>query len=197
MQSRAKIVAEYLASLPDDRRKALEILRKIVKDNLSEGIEEGMTYGMIGYYIPHSVYPAGYHCDPKQPVPYAGLASQKNHLSLYLMSVYCGCTPEVESGDAKWFRESWTKAGKKLDMGKCCVRFRKIEDVPLDVVAQAIKRVPAKTFLEMYEQSLQINEQNKSKRKVWAKASALKKSAAKKVPKKVAKKAVKKTATRK
>lgn len=197
MQSKAKTVAEYLASLPDDRRKALEVLRKIVKDNLSENIEEGMTYGMIGYYIPHSVYPAGYHCDPKQPVPYAGLASQKNHLSLYLMSVYCGCTPEMETVDAKWFRESWIKAGKKLDMGMCCVRFKKIEDVPLDVVAQAIKRVPAKKFLDMYEKSLVINEQNKAKRKVWAKASALKKAAKKKVAKKIAKKVTKKATSRK
>ena len=195
MQSKAKTVAEYLASLPEDRRTAIEAIRKVIKANLSDDIEEGMTYGMIGYYIPHSVFPAGYHCDPKQPLPYAGLASQKNHLSLYLMSVYCGCTPEMETGDAKWFREAWLKTGKKLDMGVCCVRFRKLEDVPLEVVAQAIKRVPAKKFLDLYQKSLVINEQNKSKRKVWAKASAAKKAATKKVvTKKAAKKVGKKAA---
>ncbi|MFO0856347.1 MAG: DUF1801 domain-containing protein [Phycisphaerales bacterium] len=176
MQSKAKTVAEYIASLPDDRRHAIETIRKVIKDNLSENIEEGMTYGMIGYYIPHSVFPAGYHCDPKQPVPYAGLASQKNHMSLYLMSVYCGCTPEMETNDAKWFREAWTKAGKKLDMGACCVRFKKLEDVPLDVVAQAIKRVPAKKFLDLYQKSLELNAKNKAKR------SAAKKSTFKKAP---------------
>ncbi len=194
MQSKAKTVAEYIASLPDDRRHAIETIRKVIKDNLSDNIDEGMTYGMIGYYIPHSVFPAGYHCDPKQPVPYAGLASQKNHMSLYLMSVYCGCTPEMETNDAKWFREAWTKAGKKLDMGACCVRFKKLEDVPLDVVAQAIKRVPAKKFLDMYEKALVINEQNKAKRKASKKASEAKQAAAKKTTKKVAKKASKKKA---
>lgn len=197
MQSKAKTVAEYLASLPEDRRSAIEAVREVINANLSENIEEGMTYGMIGYYIPHSVFPAGYHCDPKQPLPYAGLASQKNHLSLYLMSVYCGCTPEMETNHAKWFREAWLKTGKKLDMGVCCVRFKKLEDVPLEVVAQAIKRVPAKKFLDLYQKSLVIIEQSKSKRKVWAKASAAKKAStkttsAKKVTKKATKKAPKK-----
>ncbi len=200
MQSKAKTVAEYIASLPEDRRQAIEVIRKVVNDNMSEDIEEGMSYGMIGYYIPHSVFPAGYHCDPKQPLPYAGLASQKNYMSLYLMSVYCGCTPEMETNDAKWFREAWTKAGKKLDMGACCVRFKKVEDVPLDVVAQAIRRVPAKKFIDVYQKSLAMNEQNKAKRSAArneAKGSPAKRAGAKKVVKKAAKKAVKKAAGRK
>ena len=194
MQSKAKTVAEYIASLPEDRRQAIEVIRKVVRDNLSEDIEEGMTYGMIGYYIPHSVFPAGYHCDPKQPVPYAGLASQKNYMSLYLMSVYCGCTPEMETNDAKWFREAWTKTGKKLDMGACCVRFKKIEDVPLDVVVHAIKRVPATKFLELYKKSLELNEKNKAKRSEARKNDAAMKPASKKT---VARKAAKKTAGKK
>ncbi len=104
-----------------------------------------MQYGMIGYFVPHSVYPAGYHCDPKQPLPFAGLASQKNHMSIYLMCLYS------DSDLQEWFRAAWTKTGKKLDMGKSCVRFKKIEDVPLKVIGQTIKRVPAKKFIERYE----------------------------------------------
>ncbi len=88
MPSKATTVAEYLKSLPEDRRRALETLRDIITKNLDSDYSEGMQYGMIGYYVPHSVYPAGYHCDPKQPLPFAGLASQKNHMSLYLMSSY-------------------------------------------------------------------------------------------------------------
>ena len=88
MQSKAKTVAEYLAELPEDRRKAIETVRQVVLKNLDSHYEEGMQYGMIGYYVPHRVYPAGYHCDPKQPLPFASLGSQKNHMALYLMCIY-------------------------------------------------------------------------------------------------------------
>ena len=88
MQSKATTVEQYLAELPEDRRKAVEAVRQVVLKNLDKDFEEGMQYGMIGYYVPHRVYPAGYHCDPKQPLPFAGLASQKNHMALYLMCVY-------------------------------------------------------------------------------------------------------------
>ena len=145
MQSKAKTVSEYLANLPADRREALQAVREVVLKNLSKEYEEGMQYGMIGYYVPHSVYPPGYHCDPKQPLPFAGLASQKNHMSIHLMCLYSDSDLEA------WFREVWAKTGKKLDMGKSCVRFKKIDDVPLKVIGQAIKRVPAKKFIEHYE----------------------------------------------
>lgn len=147
---------EYLASLPEDRRLIIEVIRKVIRKNLDTGYEEGMQYGMIGYYIPHSLFPAGYHCDPKQPLPFAALASQKNHLSLYLMGVYCGCIdPKTgETADAKWFRDAWAKTGKKLDMGKSCVRFKKIDDVALDVVAAAIQRVPVKEYIKRYLEGL-------------------------------------------
>lgn len=148
MPAKPATVEEYLATLPEDRRAAVEAVRKVILKNLGKGFEEGMQYGMIGYYVPHSVYPAGYHCDPKQPLPYAGLASQKNSISLYLMGLYG--SPE----DDAWFREAWGKTGKKLDMGKSCVRFKKLEDVPLDVIGQAIKRIPAKTYIERYEATL-------------------------------------------
>ncbi len=148
MQSKASAVPEYLASLPDDRRNALESLRKVFAANMDPLFEEGMQYGMIGYFLPHRVYPAGYHCDPRQPLSFAGLASQKNHLSIYLMCLYS------ESADLKWFSAEWAKSGHKLDMGRCCVRFRRIEDVPLDVVAGLLRRVTAKAYVEHYEANI-------------------------------------------
>jgi hypothetical protein len=93
---------------------------------------------MIGYFVPHRVYPAGYHCDPKQPPPFAGLASHKNYMSLYLMCVY------GDTAHSDWFQKAWAKTGKKLDMGKSCIRFKKVDDLALDVIAEAIRRVPAR-----------------------------------------------------
>src|SRR4051812_37152315 len=122
MQSKATTVGQYLAELPPERRTAIETVRKVMLENLDPVFEEGMQYGMIGYFVPHRVYPAGYHCDPKQPLPFAALASQKNH-----MSVYLGCVYGSERERA--FREAWAKTGKKLDMGKACVRFKKPEDL--------------------------------------------------------------------
>jgi hypothetical protein len=162
MQSKARTVDQYLAELPADRREALQAVRQVVLKNLSKGYEEGMLYGAIGYFVPHSVYPAGYHCDPKQPLPFAGLASQKNHMSISLMCVYSD--PDHEA----WFRTAWVKSGKKLDMGKSCVRFKKIDDVPLEVIGQAIRRVPAKKFIAYYESAI------KSAGKRAGKASARK-----------------------
>jgi hypothetical protein len=152
MQSKATTVAAYLASLPADRRAAMQAIRAVIKMNLDPDLEEGMQYGMIGYYVPHSVFPPGYHCDPKQPLPYAGLASQKGHMSLYMMGFYVGAEPgEVgETPEGRYFRDAWTKAGKKLDMGKACVRFKKLEDVPLEVVGEAFRRLPARTYVERY-----------------------------------------------
>lgn len=145
MTSKAKTVTEYLAELPPDRRKAIETVRRVIKKNLGKGYAEGMSYGMIGYYVPHSVYPPGYHCNPEQPLPFACLASQKNHMAVYLMCVYG--RKEHES----WFRKAWAKTGKKLDMGKSCVRFKKLEDLAVDVIGEAIKRVPVGEFIEYYE----------------------------------------------
>jgi hypothetical protein len=149
MQSRAGTVEDYLAELPEDRRKALSAVREVILKNLdTSGFEEGMQYNMIGYYVPHRVFPAGYHCDPRQPLPFASIGSQKNHMAIYLMCVYGSQENE------KWFREQWAKSGKKLDMGKSCVRFKKLEDVPLDVIGQMIKRVPAKKYIEQYQTGL-------------------------------------------
>lgn len=162
MQSKAATVDEYLASLPEDRRAALAAVRDVIRKNLDPSYEEGMQYGMIGYYVPHSVYPAGYHCDPKQPLPFAGLASQKGHMSLYLMCVY------GDSEQEKWFREEWAKTGKKLDMGKSCVRFKKVEDLALGVIGEAVRRVPAKAFVEHYESVIRPPSKKAASRKETA-----------------------------
>ena len=167
MRSEAKTVKEYLAGLPAERRAAIEAVRAVVLANLDDKYEEGIQYGMISYHVPHSVYPAGYHCDPRQPVPFAALASQKNYMSLYLMSVY-GSKSELE-----WLEKAWKKAGKKLDMGKCCIRFKRIEDLPLEVVGEAIRRVPAKVMLEWYGKAMgEVAERKAGKKGAPEKAAA-------------------------
>jgi len=148
MPSKATTVQAYLKSLPADRRDAIERLRAVVLENLDEGVEEGMSYGMIGYYIPHSIYPVGYHCDPKQPLPFAGIASQKQHMSLYLMCLY------QDAGQDAWFRGAWAKSGHKLDMGKACIRFKDINKIPLDVIGEAISRMTIKDYITSYEAQL-------------------------------------------
>jgi len=145
MPSPATTVKEYLQSLPPDRRAAINAVRKVILDNLPVGYEECMSYGIIGYVVPHSLYPAGYHCDPKLPLPYANLGSKKNYMSLHLLSVY------MNPDNAAWFQKAWKATGKKLDMGKACVRFKKIEDVPLDVIGQLIARTPVKQYIARME----------------------------------------------
>jgi hypothetical protein len=164
MQSKAKTVKEYLASLPADRREALEALRAVILKNIDKTYEEGMGYGMPGWSVPHSVYPPGYHCDPKVPLPYAGMASQKNHMSLYLMCIY------GHSGEDRWFREAWAKTGKKLDMGKSCIRFKKVEDLALDVIAEAFRRTPAREYIALYEKTLLANNKAAAERAAKRKA---------------------------
>ncbi len=144
MQSKATTVDAYLAELPPDRRAALEAVRRVIRRNLDKQYVENMSYGMIAYCVPHRVYPQGYHCNPKQALPFAALASQKNYMSVYLCT-YMSPTEEA------WFRSAWKKTGKKLDMGKSCIRFKTLDDLALDVIGEAIRRVPAKTFIELYE----------------------------------------------
>lgn len=186
MQSKAANVKEYLAELPADRRAAIEKVHKVILANLDKDFKEGMQYGMICYAVPHSVYPPGYHCDTKQPLPYAGLASQKNYMSLYIMSSYGNESSE------NWLREEFAKAGKKLDMGKCCIRFKKLEDLPLDVIGKAIKRVTAAEYIKFYEANIKGQPRNAAKTTKKSAAKANTKSS--KVPaKKVTKKSAKKT----
>ncbi|MCZ6597279.1 MAG: DUF1801 domain-containing protein [Planctomycetota bacterium] len=148
MPGKPTTVAQYLAALPKDRRDALRAVRKVILANLDDGYAEGLQDGAISYHVPHSIYPPGYHCNPSQPLPYVGLASQKNHMGIYLFGVYSS------ESEQRWFREAWLKTGKKLDMGKSCVRFKKIDDVALDVIGKTIKRTPARKFIAYYESAI-------------------------------------------
>ncbi len=151
MQSQAATVADYLNELPDERREAIAKVRAVIRKNLPKGFTEQMGYGMIGYVVPHKLYPAGYHCDPKQPLPFAGLASQKNYMALYLMTVYQ--SPPME----QWLRQQFQASGKKLDMGKSCIRFKKLDDLPLDVIGEAIGRVSLADYIINYEDVLKLS----------------------------------------
>ena len=143
MKSTATSVEEYLEQLPKDRRTALQAVREVILKNLPKGYEETVRYGMLGYVVPLSVFPSGYLNRKTEPVPYVCLGSQKNYMSIYLMSVY---------GDAEGeFRKQYTATGKKLDMGKSCVRFKKVDDLALDVIGQAVAKWPMKKFIAICE----------------------------------------------
>ncbi|MGB7202236.1 MAG: DUF1801 domain-containing protein [Pyrinomonadaceae bacterium] len=146
MQSKAKTVDEYIESLPEDRQKAISDIRKVVNKNLPKGFEEMMSYGMMGWAVPHELYPAGYHCDPKQPLPFMGLASQKNFISFYSMCLYS------DGKLLKWFQKEWPKhSSRKLDMGKSCIRFKKIDDIPLKLIGELASKVTPAQWIEIYE----------------------------------------------
>lgn len=147
MNSKAKTVKEYLDELPEDRRPAIEALRKVVKKNLPKGFKEVMQYGMISYVVPLSKYPAGYLDDKKTPLPFASIASQKNHTALYSFSVY------GDKNVHEWFVKAWEKSGKKLDMGKSCIRFKKIENIPLDVIGKLMSKMSVDDFITFYEKN--------------------------------------------
>lgn len=186
MKSKATTVKAYLASLPADRRQGIEAVRKVIRANLDRHYEESMLWGMIGYAVPHRVWPHGYHCDPSKPLMMAALSSQKNNLTVYLMSVY------GDKAERAWFQKAWAKTGKKLNMGGCCIRFIKVEDAALDVIGEAIRRTPAKAYIERYVQTLAGTGRGPDGKKL--KPAAGKKKAAKKVTKKVAKKSATQTA---
>ena len=194
MQSKAKTVTEYLDELPADRREAVQAVRKVILANLDKGFQEGISYGMIGYCVPHSIYPAGYHCDPKQALPYAGIGSQKNHIGLYLFCLY------NDAGDMQTFVNEWKATGKKLDMGKACIRFKDLSGVPLEVVGRAIKRASLKSFIAHYEKNiLSMNKaaaERSAARKTAAGKPASSAKAAKSAKKKTAKKSAKTKAVR-
>jgi hypothetical protein len=142
--SKAATVEDYLDELSDDRRKAIAAVRKIILKNLPKGYVETMEWGMISYQIPLKTYPETYN---KRPLMYAALASQKNYMSVYLCNVYANKASE------KWFKDAFKKSGKKLDMGKSCVHFKTLDDLPLDVIGETIAMTPVKEFIRLYEAS--------------------------------------------
>ena len=142
MRSDAPTVDAYLADLPEERREPIAALRSVILEHLPEGFEEGMQYGMIGYYVPLERFPDTYN---GEPLSVAALASQKRHMALYMMGIY--------GADDAWFRERWEATGHKLNMGKSCVTFRRLDDVPLDVVGEAIARVSVDDLIAAHEQA--------------------------------------------
>lgn len=191
MQSKASTVKEYLAELPPDRRQIVQTLRKTIKDNLRPGYAEGMAYGMIGFHVPHSVYPPGYHCDPKQPLPFAALASQKNAVSIYLFCLY------TDPDSRARFERSWRGAGRRLDMGKSCIRIKKLEDVPLDVLGEEIRRVPVEKFIAHYESQLDPATRRPRSTRVKKSSGGTTRKAVKKTAKRTAKTKTAKRVTKK
>lgn len=146
MQSKATTVDDYVNELPADRKEAMNKLRKVIKKNLPKGFQECMSYGMIGYVVPHSKYPAGYHCDPKLPLPFMNIASQKNFIAVYHMGVY------GEPALLKWFTDTHAKASpKKLDMGKSCVRYKKPEDIPYELIGELASKITPDEWIRLYE----------------------------------------------
>lgn len=149
MQSPAETPDEYIASLPPERKEAVSKIREAILKNLPEGFEETMGYGMLGYVVPHSIYPKGYHCDPKVPLPYMNLGSQKNFIALHAMCVY---------GNSKlheWFANEYPKHCKtKLDMGKACIRFKKMDDIPYALIGELASKLTVKQWIDICEQAV-------------------------------------------
>jgi hypothetical protein len=148
MQSKAKTISQYIDELPEERKKVIIALRKAILKNIPKGFEETMNYGMIGYVVPHTLYPDGYHCDPSLPVPFMNIASQKNHIAVYHMALYDGQLLE-------WFKNEWkAHSSKKPDMGKCCVRFKKPEDVTVHLIGELASKLTPKQWITIYENSI-------------------------------------------
>ncbi len=149
MQSTATTPDQYISELPEDRKIAMEQLRKVVLENIPTGFKEVMSYGMLGYCVPHEIYPNGYHCTPKDPLPFFAVASQKNSINIYHMMIYA----DKELHD--WFVAEYPKYSKsKLDMGKSCIRFKKTADIPYDLIGELLTKVTVDQWIERYESNL-------------------------------------------
>lgn len=149
MQYKAKSVEDYIRQLPEDRKNPIEKLRKVITDNISAEFEEIIIYGMIGYVIPHSIYPAGYHVDPEKPLSFINLASQKNNISLYHSGIYI--FPKV----LEWFQEEYSVRVKtKLDMGKSCIRFKNMKTIPYDLLGELCRKITLEEYINKYEEGL-------------------------------------------
>jgi hypothetical protein len=149
MQSNAPIPEAYIASLPADRKAVIIALHNTILQHLPEGFTEGMFYGMLGYVVPHSAYPAGYHVNPKDPLPFMNLASQKNFIAVYHMGLY------ADEKLVKWFADEYAKVCKrKLDMGKGCIRFKKIDEIPVALIGELAEKITLQDWISIYEKGL-------------------------------------------
>lgn len=146
MISQAETPEEYIKELPEDRQKIIEKLRTIILKNIPSGFEETMSYGMIGYVVPHSVYPDGYHADQTQPLPFINIASKKNHVALYHMGIYS------DESLKSWFTSEYKKrVGKEPDIGKSCIRLKKSESIPYDLIGELVTKMSADDWVSLYE----------------------------------------------
>ncbi|MDP4805512.1 MAG: DUF1801 domain-containing protein [Crocinitomicaceae bacterium] len=142
-------IQEILANIPEERKEAFNKLHQTIVDNLPKGFEPGISYGMLGYVIPHELYPAGYHCKPSEPLPFASLASQKNSINFYHMGIY------LDSALMEWFVAEFPKhSSQKLDMGKSCIRFKKWDQIPFELMGQLMQKMTAAQWITLYERNL-------------------------------------------
>lgn len=149
MQIQADTPEEYVEKLPEERKEVIQKIRTTVNKVLPKGFKETVGYGMIGWVVPHSIYPSGYHCDPKQPLPFMGVASQKNHIGFYHMGIY------ADEQLLNWFTENYPKHCKtKLDMGKSCIRFKKPENIPFELISQLVAKMTVEDWIKLYESNL-------------------------------------------
>ena len=146
MQSTATTIEAYLQEIPEERKDSFAKLRENILENIPNGFVEQMSYGMIGYVVPHSIYPGGYHCDPKLPLPFINIASQKNFIALYHMGIYAN--PEL----LKWLIKEYPKhSTQKLDMGKSCIRFKKMDQIPFKLIAELVQKMSVQEWITCYE----------------------------------------------
>lgn len=149
MKANGTNVEEILANIPEDRKEAFNRLHQTIVDNLPKGFEEAISYGGLGYVVPHAIYPNGYHCKPVEPLPFAGLASQKNSVNFYHMGIYS--KPEL----LEWFVAEYPKHSKqKLDMGKSCIRFKKMDQIPFELIGELMKKMTVEDWIKIYEGNL-------------------------------------------
>ena len=152
MTSEAKNPDEYINSLPEDRKIYMEKLRNVILKNLPKGFQEGMGYGMMGYSVPHSIYPKGYHCKPTDPLPFMGFASQKNSINFYHMGIY------ANKDLYDWFVAEYPKySTRKLDMGKSCIRFKKFDEIPFDLIGELATKISVEDWIATYESAFLKN----------------------------------------
>ncbi len=152
MTSEAKNPDEYISSLPEERKIYMEKLRNVILKNLPKGFEEGMNYGMMGYYVPHAIYPKGYHCKPSDPLPFMGFASQKNTINFYHMGIY------ANKDLYDWFVAEYPKySSRKLDMGKSCIRFKKFDEIPFDLIGELVTKISVEDWIATYESAFLKN----------------------------------------
>lgn len=149
MKIEAKDLDDYISKCPEDRKDAMQKLSDSVRNNLDAKFEEAMSYGMPGWVVPHSIYPNGYHCKPAEPLPFMSMASQKNFIAFYHMGLY------ANEDLMKWFVSEYPKhCSKKLDMGKSCIRFKKVEDIPYDLIGELVSKMTADEWISLYEEKI-------------------------------------------